>query len=465
MTLAFKPQHDRPAPMPPRLPPQNLEAERSVLGAVLIDNATMNEIATILRPDDFYRDTHQIVYRAMLDMRNGGKPIDTLTLADTLIHRGQFDEVGGDEFLASLFDCTPHGANGKHHAEIVREKAIKRESIAVANEILRDGYAEETTADEFLTSAERRIFTITASRIKSRVVTGAQAAAAALENIYARLEGSAQGIQTGLHAIDEVIDGLRPGNLIIIAARPSQGKSALAMNLAERAAYQAGIYTSFISLEMDYEELGKRLLSSQSRIDAGRFKAPERLTQNDLGLLARKVHELTGGQLDIDDTPGRTISQIGAIARHLKATKGLGLMIVDYLGKIDGQPQRGESRQAEVSRISSGLKNIAREVQIPMVVLHQLNRQSELREDRRPRLADLRDSGQIEADADVVVLLHRHEFYHPGERANEADAFIAKNRMGETKAVRLAFFGGVSRFENLAHSNQNCQSDWEEKVF
>jgi len=355
--------------------------------------------------------------------------------------------------------------NAKYYAQIVQEKATARSLVDAANDILREVHAGETTAQDLLASAERKVFAITASRIKSRVVTGAQAAAAALESIYARLEGSTQGIQTGLHAIDEVIDGLRPGNLIIIAARPSQGKSALAMNLAERAAYQAGIYTSFISLEMDYEELGKRLLSSQSRIDAGRFKAPERLTQNDLGLLARKVHELTGGQLDIDDTPGRTISQIGAIARHLKATKGLGLMIVDYLGKIDGQRQRGESRQAEVSRISSGLKNIAREVQIPMVVLHQLNRQSELREDRRPRLADLRDSGQIEADADVVVLLHRHEFYHPGERANEADAFIAKNRMGETKAVRLAFFGGVSRFENLAHSNQNCQSDWEEKVF
>jgi replicative DNA helicase len=202
---------------------------------------------------------------------------------------------------------------------------------------------------------------------------------------------------------------------------------------------------------MTYEELGKRLLSSQSRISSDRFNQPDKkLSGADLGKLNEKVREITQGRLHIDDTPGLTVSQIGAIARQLVSAKQMGLLIVDYLGKINGQPQRGESRQAEVSRISSGLKNIARECGIPVLVLHQLNRQSELREDRRPRMADLRDSGQIEADADVIMLLHRPETVNPLDRPNEADLFIAKNRMGSTGAVRLAFLKDISRFENLA---------------
>lgn len=442
---------DRPG-LADHLPPQNLEAERCVLGAALLDNDVLHDIAQQVKPDDFYRDSHQTIYRAILDLYDRGEPVDAVSLADELTRRGQYKAIGGDETLMEIANSVPHAANGPYHAAVVRQKSITRQLIQSCTEIIRDGYSNLHTAQELLDMAERRIFAISEAEATGETRDIGEVVAEVYLAIESRRNGEAPGLLTGFSDLDAITNGFRPGDLVILAARPSQGKTALAMGIAANVARECEGYVLFVSLEMGDGPIGERLLASVASVDGLKIQQPRLLDAKDANRLSEAAARLQSLRIKIDDTPGRTVTQIGANARRVKARDGLSLLVVDYLGLIDGQRVKGENRQEEVARISRRLKALARELQCPILCLHQLNRQSEQRSDRRPMLADLRESGQIEADADLVILLHRPEFYDPNDEPGVAQLHIAKNRNGATGAVKLAFVKQCTRFDSLTQS-------------
>jgi replicative DNA helicase len=440
-----------------RLPPQNLEAERSVLGSILLDNDVLHDVVTFLRVQDFYRDAHQVIYAAIRDMYDRSKGIDVVTLSAELDLRGQLKDVGGDDILEQIVTSVPHAANAKYYAELVKEKSVNRQLIENATEIIRDGYSNQLTADELLESAERKIFNIGEDQIRGEVLDLKEVVKQAMDQIALRADSGGHavtGVASGLVDLDEITGGFHRGQLIVLAARPSMGKTAMALNICDHAAIDHKIPVLFTSLEMGYLEIAERLLCARSRIDGDKIRRGIGLGMREMQQLTRAYRELSNdGKIFIDDTPARNMMQISATARRFKRRNKIGLIVVDYIQLIDSEESR-DSRQEQIAKISRRLKTLARDLEVPVIALSQLNRAVETREDKRPRMADLRESGAIEQDADIVLLLHRPEYYDANDQPGIAELIIAKNRNGATDTVKLTFLKKLTRFENLATVHQ-----------
>jgi replicative DNA helicase len=439
------------SPLTDRLPPHNLEAEQGVLGSVLLDNDILHEVVPLLNVEDFYRDAHQVIYRAIRDLYNLGRAIDAITLADELTRRDQFSAIGGDELVSQIMGTVPHAGHGVYYAQIVREKSISRQLIESANEILREGYSNNFTAQDLLESAERRIFNIAEDQVKGETVELQDVVKEALDRIIKRGEGQhpITGLATGFFDLDDITGGFQPEQLVIVAARPSMGKTALALNICDHVAVELKVPVLLISLEMGRLELAERLLCARSKVDGHKLRTGKNFGQTDMVHLSNANTLLLPAPLFIDDTPARNMLQITASARRLKLRKDLGLILVDYIQLIDSEASR-DSRQEQIAKISRRLKTLARELGVPVIALSQLNRAAESREDRRPRMADLRESGALEQDADIVLLLHRPDYYDQNDRPGIAELIVAKNRNGATKTIELTFLKNYTRFENLA---------------
>jgi replicative DNA helicase len=433
------------------LPPQNLEAEQGVLGSILLDNDVLHDVVGLLDVDHFYRDNHQILYRAIRDLYDLGKAIDAITISDELIRRDQFKAIGGDEFISQILGSVPHAANAKYYAQIVRQKAVSRALIESASHILQDGYSNNFTAEELLEDAERRIFAIAEDQSSSETVELRDVVTQAMDRIAARSEARhpISGVPTGYYDLDDITGGFQPEQLIILAARPSMGKTAIALNICDHAAVTSKIPVLFVSLEMGRVELAERLLCARSKVDGHKLRTGQNLGTREMTLLGKGYDELRSSPMFIDDSSSRTMLQITANARRLKLRQSIGMIVVDYIQLIDSDESR-DSRQEQIAKISRRLKTLAREMKLPVVALSQLNRAVENREDRRPRMADLRESGAIEQDADMILLLHRPEYYDPNDQPGIAEVIVAKNRNGATGTVKLTFLKNFTRFENLA---------------
>ena len=434
-----------------RLPPQHLEAERGVLGSILLDNEVMHDIVVFLRAEDFYRDAHQVIYAAIRDLYDKNKGIDAVTLVEELKHRGQFEQIGGDDTLTEIVSSVPHAANGKYYAEIVKQKATNRQLIESATEIIRDGYSNQFTAQELLESAERKIFSIAEDQIRGETLELEDVVKKAMDLIAVRADSGGHavtGLATGLIDLDDKTGGFHPGQLIIVAARPSMGKTALALNICDHAGINLDVPVLFVSLEMGYLEIGERLLCARSRVDGNKLRTGMGLGIDQMRKLGKAYTEMCkSGKIYIDDTPSRNMMQIAASARRIKRRSQIGLLMVDYIQLVDSDDSR-DSRQEQIAKISRRLKTLARELSVPIIALSQLNRAVESREDKRPRLADLRESGAIEQDADMVLLLHRPEYYDQNDQPGIAELHVAKNRNGPTGTVTLTFLKNLMRFEN-----------------
>lgn len=433
-----------------RMPPHSIEAERGVIGGILLDNEVLHELVAFLRPDDFFRDIHATLYRAIVELYGTGKPVDVVILAEDLIRRGEFKAIGGDETLARIIESVPHAANTLHYAQLIRQKSITRRLLDSANQMLREGYSNNFTAEQLLESAERAIFSIEEERSRGDTQTIGEILTACMDQIMRRGRGQVAGLSTGFPDIDDLNGGVSPGQLIILAARPSMGKTALGLAMAEHAA-RAGHRVLVVSLEMSNLDLGERLVVGRSLVCGHRVRTGRGLGADDYAKLMDAMNEMSALPLEIDDTPVRTCTQIAANARRLKARSGLALVVVDYIQLIDTMDLLdAASRQERVAAISRRLKALARELKVPVLALSQLNRQAESRDGHRPRMSDLRESGAIEQDADQVLLLHRPEYYDPNDSPGIAELIVAKNRNGATGTVKLAFLKQLARFENLA---------------
>jgi replicative DNA helicase len=433
-----------------KLPPQNIEAEQGTLGSILLEEQLLPEISAFLEPEDFYRQSHEVVYRAILELAEGSERVDSVTVSELLIRRGRYAEIGCEEGLRQIIDGTPNAANGVYYAQIVHQKAVARKLLTECNEVLRRVYSNNFTSDELCDEAEKRILAVNESRVRDDPASISRAAIDALVAMDRREQGVLPGLPTGFEDLDSMIDGLHPRKLYILAARPGIGKSALALNIADFAGYECGKSVLFVSLEMDRLELSERFLMSRAKVDGDLIKVPSRLGASGKARLQWVVDNISPkSKLTIDDPAHLTITQLAARARRHKHRHGLGLLVVDYLQLIDGQRAKGDNREQEIARISRRLKGLAKELHVPVLALCQLNRAVESREGRRPGLADLRESGQIEQDADCVILLHRPELYDPNDNPGEAFAIVAKNRGGRTGQATLKYIKSQTRFESV----------------
>jgi replicative DNA helicase len=435
---------------PDRLPPQSKEAEQCVLGSMLRDNVVIGDILQILRPDNFYLDAHQKICQAVTALYDQGHPVDLVVLAEELKTRKQIEDIGGYGYLGQLWDAAPTAANAEYYARIVRDKAIIRHLIHSSNEILRDAYDQAMPADELLESAERKVLDIAEMGITGQTFTLAQALTEAYDRIDTRQQNdqtSISGLPTGFLDLDEKTAGLQNSELIIMAARPSHGKTALAMNVARHVAVEDNQPVFVVSLEQSRIELAERLLCCQARVDSHKLRKGH-LSSEDMQKLIEAGGILRNAPLFIDDTPGQGMLRIAANARRLKLREKIKLVVIDYLQLIEPDNRR-DSRQEQVAHVSRRLKFLARELQIPVMALAQVNRSSEDRTDHKPRLADLRESGSIEQDADTVMLLHRPEMYEPGQHEGILEIHIAKQRNGPTGEITLTFLKQFMRFENF----------------
>ncbi len=433
-----------------KVPPQNLEAESSVLGGILLDNEAINLVLELLQPEDFYRESHRKIFRAMIDITDRGEPVDLITLSEFLKGRNDLEAVGGAAYLASLADFVPTAANISHYARIVREKAILRSLISTATEIATRGYEEQGSVDEFLDSAEKVIFDISEKKIKASFVAVGDMITDTLKTIdklYQRKE-MITGVSTGYEDLDKLTAGLQPSDLIIVAGRPGMGKTAFALNLATNAAL-AGTGAAIFSLEMAKEQLVLRMLCSEARVNSSKVRSGY-LGERDFPQLAKAAARLHEAPIYIDDTPAISVLELRAKARRLvrDRSKKVGLIVVDYLQLMRGMGT-ASNREQEISEISRSLKALAKELRIPVIALSQLNRRVEDRGDRRPQMSDLRESGAIEQDADVILFIYREEVYNKNsDDKGKAEVIVAKQRNGPTDTVTLTFIGEYTRFEN-----------------
>lgn len=448
---------NRPLLGPERLPPQNLECESGVLGSMLLDPTCIDDLILVLNPADFFRDSHQILCRAVYDLRSEGIPVDSISVEERLRKLDLLDRIGGLEAILQILASVPHAANAGYYAQVVIEKAIARDLIEASNETLRDGYANAHAAEELLGLAESRIFAIGDRRsARSRVVTVADAIPEAIQRIRDRKSGVISGMRTGFADLDNEIGGIEDGQYAILAARPSQGKTALAMNLAVNVASENRGGVLFVSLEMGRPELLERMLCAQARLMGDRVRRGILSANEEHQLDRARAHLSAIAPILIDDTPLLTTRQIAAAARRARSRHEIRLVLVDYLQIVEPENPK-DGRQEQVAKISRGLRALAREIMVPVVALCQLNRMVENREGHRPRMADLRESGQIEQDADIVMLLHRPEYYDPNDQPGVAEIILAKNRNGATGTAKLSFFKASTRFENIASPFQQAE--------
>jgi replicative DNA helicase len=439
-----------------KIPPQSQAAERAVLGAMLLDEDAIGTVIESLDSSFFYDASHQKVFEGIVKLYADRKNVDIITLADRLKSDGVLESVGGSAFLAELVDSVPTSANVLHHAEIVKEKGIKRKLIRNATEIVTRSYEDAADAGVLVDDAERLIFEIAHAREKQQayaVKDIVKETIKVIDSLYHRKE-TVTGVPTGFYKFDEMTSGLQRSDLVVVAARPSMGKSAFAATIAEYAALEKGIGVAFFSLEMSKEQVVMRMLCSQARVDASKVRTGL-LASSDWPLLTRAAAKLSNAPYYIDDTPAISPLELRAKARRLKAAHNIGLVVVDYLQLMRGATTRSENRQQEISEISRSLKALARELRVPVIAISQLSRAVESRQDHRPQLSDLRESGAIEQDADVVVLLVREDYYDAKpENIGLAEIIIAKQRNGPTGSVKLRFSKQFVRFDNLETSHQ-----------
>lgn len=428
------------------LPPQNLVAERSVLGSILLENMAIDEIGDVLKPDHFYSDVHSIIYTTILKMYESTVKVDAVTIAEELDKRNQLDDIGGVPYILELLEAVPHAAHVKYYAEIVRDKWIQRTLTNVCTEVLRDCYEGSDDTADILTKAERGIFDILENQDAGQKLAMEDIMMATLDRINTRMgkEGTISGLPTGFTDLDRQTNGFQPSELIILAARPSMGKTAFVCNIAEWCAGAGETSTLIFSLEQSKLELAERFLCIRAKLDGHRLRKGQ-LEPDERHALLEASSELSRFPLFIDDHPGRTVGQIGAICRRLKRSHNLGLVIIDYLQLIEPEDKRA-NREQQIAQITRRLKGIAKEMEFPLIALSQLNRGVELREDKRPRLADLRESGAIEQDADIVMFLHRPDAYNPEDRPGLAEVVVAKHRAGPTGIVNLQWRRESMRF-------------------
>ena len=435
-----------------RTMPHDDVAEQSVLGGMLLSKDAIADVVESLRASDFYKPAHETIYEAILSLYGHGSPADAITVADELKKRGELTRVGGAAYLHTLIASVPTAANAQYYAEIVKEHAIMRRLIEAGTKIAQLGYANETEVDTLVDQAQAEIYAVTDGNAKEDYVSFSEALEATMREIDAnsnRPDG-VYGVPTDFIELDELTGGLHGGQMIVIAARPGVGKSTLALDIARSAAIHHHMATVFFSLEMSRTELAMRILSAEGKISMGRLKKGDLDTEGWTNL-ATLQGRIDSAPLFIDDSPNMTLMEIRAKCRRLKQRNDLKLVVLDYL-QLMSSGKKVESRQQEVSEFSRSLKLLAKELDVPVIALSQLNRGSEQRTDKRPMVSDLRESGSIEQDADMVILLHREDMYNPdSDRVGEADMIIAKHRGGPTRTIPLAFSGKYSRFNNMAN--------------
>ena len=430
-----------------RIPPHSVEAEQSVLGSILLDKDAMISVSETLIPEDFYKEAHRVIYECMLKLYNNQSEIDLITLADELRDQGYLDDIGGIAYITSLSTIVPTTSNIKYYINIVKEKSISRQLISAANDIINLGYDSSTKVEDVLENAEKKIFDISQERTTNdfqpinQVLTETLSM---LEKLYEE-KSDVTGLTTGFRDLNKKINGLQRSDLLLIAARPAMGKTAFALNLVQNAALKGDASVAVFSLEMSKEQLVQRMVAAQSSVELKKIKTGT-LAANDWPRITDGMAVLSGAKIHIDDTPGIKISELRSKCRKLKIEKGLDLVLIDYLQLMEGEGHN-ESRQQEIAKISRSLKILAKELDCPVVALSQLSRAPEQRADHRPMLSDLRESGSIEQDADIVMFLYRDEYYNPDtERKNIGEVIVAKNRHGETGTVELVWFGGIQKF-------------------
>ena len=439
-----------------KIPPHNIEAEQSVLGSMILDREAIVTGTEILRPGDFYKEAHKEIYEAVTDIFARDEPVDLITLSEELKKRNTLDSIGGIMYLANLSEGVSTTANMKYYCEIVEEKSILRKLIQASNDIIAKGYEDEENIENIMELAEKRIFDITQKRNQE----GLESIKTILLDSFTKIEqlsqnsGGITGLTTGFIDLDNKTSGLQRSDLILVAARPAMGKTAFALNVALNAALKGKGSVAIFSLEMSKDQLVQRMLSAESHVELQKV-INGKLNEDDWPKLVRAMGPLSQAGIYIDDTPGITLMELKAKCRKLKIEKGLDLVMIDYLQLMSGDG-RNENRQQEISNISRGLKGLAKEMDCPVVALSQLSRAPELRSDHRPILSDLRESGAIEQDADIVIFLYRDEYYHPdSEKKNIGEVIIAKHRNGPIGTVDLVFMGEYTKFLNMERYAEN----------
>jgi len=432
-----------------KIPPQDLIAEQSVLGAMLMDKNAISRVVELLDVDSFYRDAHRYIFESVLNLFDRGEPIDLVTVTDNLRKNGKLDGAGGSVYIADLLNAIPTAANVEYYAKIVDEKSTLRKLIDAGTNIVSHAFEEVENVDTVLDQAEKLVFDIALKRVRvgfHKIDSVIKSVLDKIDSLYDKKE-AITGTPSGFADLDKYTAGFQNADLIIIAARPSVGKTALALNIAANAAIKHKIPVALFSLEMSKEQLAQRLLCSEAEVDAQKLKTA---TLSDTGWkkLTRALGRLSEAPIFIDDTPSLTVTEMRAKARRMKLEKGLGLVVVDYMQLMRGRG-RVENRVQEISEIARSLKTLARELDVPVVALSQLSRAVEKRDDRIPRLSDLRESGEIEQTADVVMFIHRDDYYNPqSERANIAEIIIAKQRNGPVGTVELVFRREITKFHS-----------------
>ncbi len=441
-----------------RLPPQQIEAEQAVLGAMLISEDAVAEALEILEAEDFYRSAHQSIYRAMREVYEAGQPVDIITVAAALRTLDDaLESVGGAEYLADLAAAMPTALHVVQYAQIVREKALLRRIIAAASQIAEAGYSGEASATDVLADAEKVILELSQyqkTRDFTHISDVLESTFERIEQLYAS-DGNITGVPTGYSELDRMTSGFQKSDLIIVAARPSVGKTAFALNVAQNVAVRSGLPVAIFSLEMSKDQLVQRMLCAEAYIDGHKLRNGT-LEDEDWPKLSMGVSTLSNSPIYIDDSPGITVPEMRSKLRRLKMEHGLGFVVIDYLQLIHGRRSSGENRQQEISEISRSLKQLARELEVPIVALAQLSRSVEQRQDKRPMLSDIRESGSIEQDADIVAFLYRDDYYDPEtDKQNIIEIIIAKQRNGPTGKIELVFLKNYNKFVNLerAHSS------------
>ena len=433
-----------------KIPPNDVEAEQAVLGSMLTDKEAVISAIEVLKVEDFYREDNKAIYTAILNLYQNGEPIDIITLKSELLAEGTFEKIGGLEYLASLPDKVPTTANVQKYIKIVQEKATLRALIKTANEILEQGYNPTEELSDIIDSSERKIFNIVQNKnqkgyspIKDVLIE----TFTKLEELYNRKQ-HVTGVPTGFTDLDYKTAGLHNSDLILIAARPAMGKSAFALNIAANAALKANTGVVIFSLEMSKDQMVNRIMCSEAMVDSNKVRTGK-IEEDDWIKLASSIGPLSESEIYIDDTPGISVMEIRAKCRKLKMEKDIGLVVIDYLQLVQGS-KRSTSREQEISEISRSLKILAKEINVPVIALSQLSRAPEQRPDHRPMLSDLRESGAIEQDADIVMFLYRDDYYNPDtEKRNIAEVIIAKHRGGSTGTVELLWLGNYTKFANL----------------
>ena len=443
-----------------KVPPQNIEAEQCVLGGVLLENEAISKVLETLVPDDFYREPHRKICHSMIDLFEKNEPIDLITLTNALKGKNLLDEVGGGVYLSSLADSITTAANIEYYAKIVKEKAILRGLINTATEIVTRGYEDGGDVEDLLDQAEKNIFQISESQIKPsfyEIKSLLKESFKTIEKLYESKE-IVTGVPSGFEELDKLTSGFQPSDLVVIAGRPSMGKTAFSLNIAQYAAIEKKIPSALFSLEMSKEQLVLRMLCSEAKVDAHKLRGGF-LGETDWPKLTRAAGILSEAPIFIDDTPALSVLEMRAKARRLMAEHELGLVIVDYLQLMRGRGLSGrgrpssETREQEISDITRSLKALAKELNIPVIALSQLNRKVEERTDKRPHLADLRESGAIEQDADLITFIYRDEIYNRADdnpNKGIAEVIIGKQRNGPVGEIKLAFLDKYTTFENLA---------------